>query len=773
MRRRRGHVIIGTSVNKIRPRVSSVSTSPLGMSQSPRSSASPPPRRIVDFELDDGDKEWEDDDEQLQGLGTTTHRSRNRGQDVIPVRKRKKHTGGPNARASAQKRRESKSTKMSDFADDVRAWEDEREARVEQLVEKYGMKKTEVRRRLLSAGGFKNERKPSLYNAKIAAIMARLNEGAVGHKYNILRTKEKVREDPSLLDQFTEEEEGEMMEDILSKRELRRRGARANNLAADADARKTMDRLMEEITALAERSGMIGFAMFSRGHIHDTSIPVTIQSWGALEFFREVLKKDPVNVAALFELWAVQREKRKNGGDTLLDMQRECTEMISTGLRTVTAETKIAMNEKLYQRNHFKRMSKQSAIGSLRKLRDALRCGTCHWKVLKGGEKARLVAQFEDMVANGEATEKVRKSRKRKTQEEGSDEDGGDHEPQAKRKSRRDTEKNKRKPRRAAADDDNVRDKHKKSRRAAEDDESEEEEREAAHLRRLSSPARAQRAKLLALANGRKQAGTASGGKKRKRLEAEEEDDGRSKRPRNTEEEKRGKKRKGGDEGGTVKQPRLAAAKNTSRDAPSIDVVKARPRPIPAYKGASGSKAPVATPPSGMATASNVSTTVDTAVGPSDETEGVPPDQVDPRPENPTASMTVDTPGIPSAGTTGAPTDQVPPRPENPTASMSNASTTVDMEAIPRAGSNQVPPRPDSPAVSAPDASTRVETAPAPSGGTTSADTVATPSAGTTGGPPDQQPPRPDTPARSNSAPRANVIKGRRGGPPGRRVDCV
>lgn len=197
MRRRRGHVIIGTSVNKIRPRVSSVSTSPLGMSQSPRSSASPPPRRIVDFELDDGDKEWEDDDEQLQGLGTTTHRSRNRGQDVIPVRKRKKHTGGPNARASAQKRRESKSTKMSDFADDVRAWEDEREARVEQLVEKYGMKKTEVRRRLLSAGGFKNERKPSLYNAKIAAIMARLNEGAylpllarIHHIFNLyLRAK--------------------------------------------------------------------------------------------------------------------------------------------------------------------------------------------------------------------------------------------------------------------------------------------------------------------------------------------------------------------------------------------------------------------------------------------------------------------------------------------------------------------------------------------------------------------------------------------------------
>jgi hypothetical protein len=50
---------------------------------------------------------------------------------------------------------------------------------------------------------------------------------------------------------------------------------------------------------------MIGFAMFTRGHIHDTSIPVTLESWGALSFFREVLKRDLADVAALFELWGV------------------------------------------------------------------------------------------------------------------------------------------------------------------------------------------------------------------------------------------------------------------------------------------------------------------------------------------------------------------------------------------------------------------------------------------------------------------------------------
>jgi hypothetical protein len=56
---------------------------------------------------------------------------------------------------------------------------------------------------------------------------------------------------------------------------------------------------------------MIGFVMFTRGHIHDTSVPVTIQSWswGALDFFREVLKKDPADISTFFELWAVNRER--------------------------------------------------------------------------------------------------------------------------------------------------------------------------------------------------------------------------------------------------------------------------------------------------------------------------------------------------------------------------------------------------------------------------------------------------------------------------------
>ncbi|KAJ7430374.1 hypothetical protein B0H11DRAFT_1943099 [Mycena galericulata] len=212
---------------------------------------------------------------------------------------------------------------------------------------------------------------------------------------------------------------------MAKRRALQHRGMCANNLAAGADARRTIERLMREITALADRSGMMGFAMFTRGHLHNRTVPVSIESWGALDFFREVLKKEPSDVSALFELWAVSREPGKTGADTLIGMQKDCTEMIKSGL----GRTKIAMNYDNYIKAivegknlgllgwpegvEFKRMSKQSAIGPLRALHDALKAGTCHWKVLTASEKSRLVAQFEDMVKNGEATQKVRKATER------------------------------------------------------------------------------------------------------------------------------------------------------------------------------------------------------------------------------------------------------------------------------------------------------------------------------------------------------------------------
>ncbi|KAJ7843405.1 hypothetical protein B0H14DRAFT_2290280, partial [Mycena olivaceomarginata] len=104
----------------------------------------------------------------------------------------------------------------------------------------------------------------------------------------------------------------------------------------------------------------------------------------ALSFFREVLKRDPTDVSALFELWGVTCVQGNTGAETLLSMQKECTEMIKTSLHTcwTCSPDKIAMNYENYVKAivealnvgllgwpkgvDFKRMSKQSVIGPTR-----------------------------------------------------------------------------------------------------------------------------------------------------------------------------------------------------------------------------------------------------------------------------------------------------------------------------------------------------------------------------------------------------------------------
>ncbi|KAJ7787489.1 hypothetical protein B0H14DRAFT_3505436 [Mycena olivaceomarginata] len=164
-------------------------------------------RRVVDFDPEDQD--WEDEDDvQLAGLGTTTHRSRHRTRRSIP-RKSGAVTGN---RAKA-------------LAADIELWEADREEHANALAEKHGLKVKEVRRRMLSSTTFKPRRKVSTYNAKISRIMTDLNEGrGMGERYTMPEVKRMVREDPSMLEAFTEEEVEEMVRE--TPRQPRRQIAR-------------------------------------------------------------------------------------------------------------------------------------------------------------------------------------------------------------------------------------------------------------------------------------------------------------------------------------------------------------------------------------------------------------------------------------------------------------------------------------------------------------------------------------------------------------------
>ena len=224
-------------------------------------------RRVVDFAVEDS--EWEDMVEgKLPGLGTTTHRSRNPQLPANPLRKqRRRVVAGPNVKATAAQRRKEGGKRLEALAEDLNAWEAEREERVHELAEKHGMKTKEVRRRMLALSTYGGRRKVSLYNAKMSRVMARLNSGnvsymgnvvmiltyrcclgrGVGERYTMPEVKRMAAEDPSILEGFTEEDKKDMIAQVLAKRRAKARGTRANNLSAAADAKRTMDRLMVEV----------------------------------------------------------------------------------------------------------------------------------------------------------------------------------------------------------------------------------------------------------------------------------------------------------------------------------------------------------------------------------------------------------------------------------------------------------------------------------------------------------------------------------------------
>jgi hypothetical protein len=81
----------------------------------------------------------------------------------------------------------------------------------------------------------------------------------VGERYRMPEVKRMVADDPSMLERFSNAEKREMVEDVLAKRRKKTQGTRANNLAAAADAKRTMDRLMTEV------SRCLGVCMKVRG----------------------------------------------------------------------------------------------------------------------------------------------------------------------------------------------------------------------------------------------------------------------------------------------------------------------------------------------------------------------------------------------------------------------------------------------------------------------------------------------------------------------------
>ncbi|KAJ7701310.1 hypothetical protein B0H14DRAFT_3650286 [Mycena olivaceomarginata] len=321
-----------------------------------------------------------------------------------------KRVRGPNTRATERKRRESKAQRGRALAHDLWKAHEDRDKLAEELAETHGMKVKEVKRRLNSGTAFKQKRKTSSYNATVALVMEELNEDLVrGRKYPARVVRRMLKEDPSLGEKFTEQEIEERRMELEQKKLLRSMGVRASTKAAALDSKWVMENLARERTWSV-------FAMFARGDLHDQGIPTSIESRGALKFFRDVFQKSPEDVLALFEMWAVTKNKEGEGVTTLAELQKACGDMIRSGLQLITGKANIAMNFQNYIKTlvlgrgvgllvwpdgvDFKRMGKQSSLAPLRILYDHLKDGRTKWVKLSRKQQDKIVEEFKEMIRN-------------------------------------------------------------------------------------------------------------------------------------------------------------------------------------------------------------------------------------------------------------------------------------------------------------------------------------------------------------------------------------
>ncbi|KAG6806352.1 hypothetical protein H0H92_011616 [Tricholoma furcatifolium] len=236
-----------------------------------------------------------------------THATRNPSKKIIPPRAnnvQKSKAGQATANVGLALKKERKVA----FEADVTAFTKLRDQTAEDLALKYSLKVPFVRLKLSSALLLKQPRRPNIWNALVSRRSRELNEGrAVGDCFSLAEVQAKVREEIENGEHDAVNGE-ELVEELEEKRHLQAQGTRSSNRAATLDYNGTLLKFKGELADLYERTGALGFAFFTRGHVLDSVLPGMIESQDSLKFISEVMDTTPVELARKFEQWACTKD---------------------------------------------------------------------------------------------------------------------------------------------------------------------------------------------------------------------------------------------------------------------------------------------------------------------------------------------------------------------------------------------------------------------------------------------------------------------------------
>ncbi|KAJ7606709.1 hypothetical protein FB45DRAFT_1040953 [Roridomyces roridus] len=355
-------------------------------------------------------------------LPGNTHARRNPHLPIITARARYRKPKEKNGAQMTRLRRQMRVNKAQDLADDIRDLRQALDDALPAVAAKHNIALKELRRRVYNGAGIKTKRNLSVYNAKVACVMEIANEGLMlGDRFNMTEIKQMIKKDPSLLTDVDPDHLEEMITKLEAQRLVKRTGVRGDNVAAAIDAQRTLAVISELVAGLYRRTGIVGFAFFTRGNFSDITAPLAIHSGGALGFCSEMLNREPEVINAMLELWQIQRVEGAITAPSVEKMRIVSAAMIKSGLVQVTGKPNVAMNFENYvksivQAKHvalvgwpsgvpWKRLSKQSVTGDVRRIYKALKDGSMKWKKLRTEEDEEdEERRFNKLISKGLAT---------------------------------------------------------------------------------------------------------------------------------------------------------------------------------------------------------------------------------------------------------------------------------------------------------------------------------------------------------------------------------
>ncbi|KAJ7094073.1 hypothetical protein B0H15DRAFT_799083 [Mycena belliarum] len=362
-----------------------------------------------------------------------------------------------NALNSAAKKR-----RQQALEDDIDAHFAYRGAEIVRLAALHSVKEEVVRKLLCNATQLKRTRRPSLRNAFIHDLAVKARDA--GDTKNLRDLQDDLADaiddgdivtDPELLD---DNEKKRLIDQLIEHRATKKRGMRATNRAAAMDGTQTAQKIGDAMLDLFERTGIRGFAMFSRGNPDDAALPVCLDSDDALDFFQQVYDIPWADALRAFERHCCTMDNGTKDRKSSSSVRKQIISITLSGLRKVSKDRTASMSYEHYDYDirelrgcellgwpsdiDMQRPSKMSAENA-RKIRDGLSTGTIQWhrmskkdhddlirtreaKRRETGEPAKKRAERSDRGRKHKKSAGKAKAKARKHVEGSEDESGED-----------------------------------------------------------------------------------------------------------------------------------------------------------------------------------------------------------------------------------------------------------------------------------------------------------------------------------------------------------